>query len=168
VNLPTQSLLEPFLPQRVSRLLESYGLDPAAIKLEITESGIMADPPHVLAILDLLRSIGIPLSLDDFGTGYSSLVHMRNLPVNEIKIDKSFVMGMRVNTSDAAIVRALVGLAHSLGHEVVAEGVDDGGTLERLREMGCDLAQGYYLTPPLPPEELERWLEGQAGGEWRR
>src|SRR6185436_20250292 len=137
-----QSLLEPFLPQRLSRMLDRHGLPPEAVKLEITESGIMADPPHVMAILHLLRTLGVRLSLDDFGTGYSSLVHMRNLPVDEIKIDKQFVMGMRANDSDAAIVKAIVGLAHNLGHEVVAEGVDDGDTLRRLREMECDYAQG--------------------------
>ncbi len=164
VNLPTQSLLEPFLPQRVSRLLDKWGLDPRVLKLEITESGIMADPPHVLAILHLLRTLGVRLSLDDFGTGYSSLIHMRNLPVDEIKIDKSFIMGMRHNESDAAIVRAIISLAHSLGHEVVAEGVDDEETFKVLSELGCDLAQGYYLTPPLPADQLMLWLESSRWG----
>ncbi|MFA6956939.1 MAG: EAL domain-containing protein [Thermoanaerobaculia bacterium] len=165
VNLPTQSLLEPFLPQRVSRLLDKWGLDPRVLKLEITESGIMADPPHVLAILHLLRTLGVRLSLDDFGTGYSSLVHMRHLPVDEIKIDKSFIMGMRHNESDGAIVRTIISLAHSLGHEVVAEGVDDEETFKILSELGCDLAQGYYLTPPLPADELMKWLEKSRWGE---
>jgi diguanylate cyclase (GGDEF)-like protein/PAS domain S-box-containing protein len=165
VNLPTQSLLEPFLPQRVSKTLEKWGLDPRVLKLEITESGIMADPPHVLAILHLLRTLGVRLSLDDFGTGYSSLIHMRNLPVDEIKIDKSFIMGMKHNESDAAIVRSIISLAHSLGHEVVAEGVDDEETFRMLSELGCDLAQGYYLTPPLPPDELMQWLADSKWGE---
>jgi len=165
VNLPTQSLLEPFLPQRVSRTLEKWQLDPRVLKLEITESGIMADPPHVLAILHLLRTLGVRLSLDDFGTGYSSLIHMRNLPVDEIKIDKSFIMGMKHNESDAAIVRSIISLAHSLGHEVVAEGVDDEETFRMLSELGCDLAQGYYLTPPLPPDELMKWLADSKWGE---
>jgi len=165
VNLPTQSLLEPFLPQRVSRTLEKWKLDPRVLKLEITESGIMADPPHVLAILHLLRTLGVRLSLDDFGTGYSSLIHMRNLPVDEIKIDKSFIMGMKHNESDAAIVRSIISLAHSLGHEVVAEGVDDEETFRMLSELGCDLAQGYYLTPPLPPDDLMKWLADSKWGE---
>jgi diguanylate cyclase (GGDEF)-like protein/PAS domain S-box-containing protein len=165
VNLPTQSLLEPFLPQRVSRTLEKWQLDPRVLKLEITESGIMADPPHVLAILHLLRTLGVRLSLDDFGTGYSSLIHMRNLPVDEIKIDKSFIMGMKHNESDSAIVRSIISLAHSLGHEVVAEGVDDEETFRMLSELGCDLAQGYYLTPPLPPDDLMKWLADSKWGE---
>jgi EAL domain-containing protein (putative c-di-GMP-specific phosphodiesterase class I) len=158
VNLSTHSLQEAFLPERISVLLEKWKIEPRMLKLEITESSILADPPHVLAILALLRTLGVRLSLDDFGTGYSSLMHLRHLPVDEIKIDKSFVMGMRTNKSDVAIVRATIDLAHSLGYEVVAEGVDDEDTFRVLSSLGCDLAQGYYLSPPLPPDELTKWL----------
>ena len=158
VNLPTQSLLEPFLPQRIFRILDKWRLDPSVLKLEITESGIMADPPHVLAILHLLRTLGVRLSLDDFGTGFSSLSHMRNLPIDEIKIDRSFIVGMLTNDSDAAIVRAVVTLAHSLRIEVVAEGVDNCDTMAALSELGCDHIQGYYVAPPLPSGDLEHWI----------
>jgi EAL domain-containing protein (putative c-di-GMP-specific phosphodiesterase class I) len=158
VNLPTQSLLEPFLPQRIFKTLDKWGMDPSVLKLEITESGIMADPPHVLAILHLLRTLGVRLSLDDFGTGFSSLSHMRNLPIDEIKIDRSFIVGMLNNDSDAAIVRAVIQLAHSLEHEVVAEGVADEQTLKALGELRCDHVQGYFLSPPLPASQLLKWL----------
>jgi diguanylate cyclase (GGDEF)-like protein len=158
VNLPTQSLLEPFLPQRIFKTLDKWGLDSSVLKLEITESGIMADPPHVLAILHLLRTLGVRLSLDDFGTGFSSLSHMRNLPIDEIKIDRSFIVGMLNNDSDAAIVRAVIQLAHSLEHEVVAEGVADEPTLRALGELGCDHVQGFHLSRPLPASQLLKWL----------
>jgi len=164
VNLSTHSLQEPFLPERISRLLEKWDVEPRMLKLEITESSILADPPHVLAILALLRTLGVKLSLDDFGTGYSSLVHLRQLPVDEIKIDKSFVMGMRSNKSDVAIVKAMIHLAHDLGYEVVAEGVDDEDTFRTLSDLGCDLAQGYYLSPPLTPEDLGKWLNDSQWG----
>jgi diguanylate cyclase (GGDEF)-like protein/PAS domain S-box-containing protein len=164
VNLSTKTLQEHFLPQTVAALLEKWQVPPRSLKLEITESSIMADPPHVLAILSLLQTLGVRLSLDDFGTGYSSLMHLRQLPVDEIKIDKSFVMGMSTSASDAAIVRAIIDLAHNLGRQVVAEGVDDERTCRTLAELGCDLAQGYCLSRPLPPRAFEQWLTDTSWG----
>jgi diguanylate cyclase (GGDEF)-like protein/PAS domain S-box-containing protein len=169
VNLSPKILLEHVLPQTIATMLDRWKLPPRSLKLEITESSIMADPPHVLAILSLLQTLGVRLSLDDFGTGYSSLMHLRQLPVDEIKIDKSFVMGMRNSASDAAIVRATIDLAHSLGRQVVAEGVDDDETCRTLATLGCDLAQGYSFARPLPADEFETWLSDTQWGltRWR-
>ncbi|HXI12484.1 MAG TPA: EAL domain-containing protein [Thermoanaerobaculia bacterium] len=164
VNVSSKNLQEHSLPQTIATLLDKWKVEPRSLKLEITESSVMANPPHVLAILSLLQSLGVRLSLDDFGTGYSSLMHLRQLPVDEIKIDKSFVMGMESNESDAAIVRATIDLAHNLGRQVVAEGVDSKRTCETLTAMGCDLAQGYFLSPPLPAATFERWLDETAWG----
>jgi diguanylate cyclase (GGDEF)-like protein/PAS domain S-box-containing protein len=169
VNLSPKILLEHVLPQTIAAMLERWKVQPHSLKLEITESSIMADPPHVLAILSLLQTLGVRLSLDDFGTGYSSLMHLRQLPVDEIKIDKSFVMGMRNSASDAAIVRATIDLAHSLGRQVVAEGVDDDETCRTLATLGCDLAQGYSFSRPLPCDDFEAWLSETGWGltRWR-
>ncbi|MGA7617494.1 MAG: EAL domain-containing protein [Thermoanaerobaculia bacterium] len=164
VNLSTRTLQEHTLPHTVALLLDRHGVEPHSLKLEITESSIMADPPHALAILSLLHSMGVKLSLDDFGTGYSSLAHLREMPVDEIKIDKSFIMGMATSTSDTAIVRATIDLAHSLGRQVVAEGVDLEATCRSLSILGCDLAQGFYLSRPLPAHGFERWLTNTNWG----
>ena len=164
INVSTRSLQETFLAETVQEALERWGVEPRCLKLEITESSILADPPQVTAVLSLLQTLGVRLSIDDFGTGYSSLVHLRQLAVDEIKIDKSFVKDMCSDESDAAIVKATIDLAHSLGRQVVAEGVEDEATLNALRDLGCDLAQGYFYTPPIPAEELERWLEKTQWG----
>ena len=164
VNLSTRSLQEPFLPEKIQELLEATGVEPRFLKLEITESSILADPPQVTAVLALIQTLGVRLSIDDFGTGYSSLVHLRQLAVDEIKIDRSFVRDMCTDEGDAAVVRATIELAHSLGRQVVAEGVEDKATLDMLASLGCDMAQGYYFTPPLPAVELEQWLEKTRWG----
>ncbi len=170
VNLSAKVLHEHLLPQIISSALERWRVPPQSLKIEITESSIMADPQHAFAILSLLRSLGVRLSLDDFGTGYSSLMHLRQLPVDEIKIDKSFVMGMATSAGDAAIVRATIDLGHNLGLQVVAEGVDNEWTCKILTELGCDLAQGYYLSPPLPAHELVEWLTETGWGlsRWQK
>jgi len=124
----------------------------------------MADPAHALAILSMLQSMGVRLSVDDFGTGYSSLTHLRQLPIDEIKIDKSFVSGMRRSEADAAIVRTVIDLAHNLGKQVCAEGVEDEATYAMLREMGFDLAQGYWISHPLRAEALMAWLTETSWG----
>jgi EAL domain-containing protein (putative c-di-GMP-specific phosphodiesterase class I) len=118
----------------------------------------MADPAHALAITSMLQSMGIRLSLDDFGTGFSSLTTLRQLPIDELKIDKSFVMGMSASEADATIVRTMVDLAHNLGKQVCAEGVEDEATWRRLVEMGCDLAQGYWISKPKPAADFLEWL----------
>ncbi|HUO84235.1 MAG TPA: EAL domain-containing protein, partial [Thermoanaerobaculia bacterium] len=170
INLSSKSLQEHVLPQRIYSRLQYWGVDPSRLKLEITENSIMSNPPQALALVSLLQSVGVRLSLDDFGTGYSSLVHLRQLPVDEIKIDKSFVMGMRTSEGDAAIVRAMIDLGHNLGRQVVAEGVEDDETCRRLIAMGCDLAQGYCFTPPIPAEALVEWLTENNWGVkvWQR
>ncbi|HVR43286.1 MAG TPA: EAL domain-containing protein [Thermoanaerobaculia bacterium] len=170
INISGRVLQDHMLPQIVSSALDRWRISPHSLKLEITESSLMADPPQALALLSLLQGIGVRLSLDDFGTGYSSLMHLRKLPVDEIKIDKSFVMGMDTSAGDAAIVRATIDLGHNLGMQVVAEGVDNEWTCKVLTEMGCDLAQGYFLSRPLPADALVSWLEETGWGlsRWRK
>src|SRR5439155_20190081 len=119
------------------------------LKIELTESSIMSDPDRVTKVLVRLRSMSVQLSIDDFGTGYSSLSHLRLLPVDEIKIDKSFVLDMLTNPSDEAIVHSTIQLCQNLGRRVVAEGVENAQTYERLRELECDFAQGFYLAQPM-------------------
>ena len=125
--------------------------------LEITESAIMDDPQRAEATLNKLAAQGFKLSIDDFGTGYSSLAYLKRLPVSELKIDKSFVMGMESDASDAKIVRSTIDLAHNLGLSVVAEGVESAAILAQLRALGCDEAQGYFISRPLPAHEFNAW-----------
>ena len=124
----------------------------------------MADPAHALAILSMLQSLGVRLSVDDFGTGYSSLTHLRQLPIDEIKIDKSFVLGMTSSDADIAIVRTVIDLAHNLGKQVCAEGVEDEATFRMLHDMGCDLAQGFWISQPMSGESLMEWLVQSCWG----
>src|SRR5207247_7045815 len=145
VNISAKSLLDQALPSKINTLLDKWKVDARFLKIEITESSIMADPAHALAIMSLLQSMGVRLSVDDFGTGYSSLTHLRQLPIDEIKIDKSFVEGMCTSDADAAIVRTVIDLAHNLGKQVCAEGVENEETWALLRKMGCDLVQGYWI-----------------------
>jgi diguanylate cyclase (GGDEF)-like protein/PAS domain S-box-containing protein len=164
INVSAKSLLEQALPSKVHAHLDKWGVDARFIKIEITESSIMADPNHAVTIMRMLQELGIRLSVDDFGTGYSSLTHLRQLPIDEIKIDKSFVMGMTTSDADAAIVRTVIDLGHNLSKQVCAEGVEDQETWMRLGELGCDLAQGYYIGRPMPAEMLMRWLVDTSWG----
>ena len=159
VNLSVRGLLDPQLPVTVARLLETYQLPSEMLTLEITESSVMRDVPRAMPVLERLAGSGVSLSVDDFGTGYSSLAYLRRLPVAEVKIDKSFVQEMAVDESDAAIVETILGLARHLRLRVVAEGVEDERTRDRLAAMGCDIAQGYLFSRPVPPERLTTWLE---------
>jgi diguanylate cyclase (GGDEF)-like protein len=163
INLSARALLDRRLPAEVELLLRKWCLGPESLRLEITESSLMADPTMALLVTRELSAHGIALAIDDFGTGYSSLAYLKQLPVREIKIDKSFVMNMATSRSDAVIVRSTVDLGHNLGLDVVAEGVEDERTLAELRALGCNVAQGYYVSPPLPPDQLERWLAGRHG-----
>ena len=122
----------------------------------------MSDPQKALPILRELHSLGITLAVDDFGTGYSSLAYLRQLPVDEVKIDKSFVLGMGTDLGDLAVVRSIVELGHSLGLTVVAEGVEEDVARDQLEAMGCDVAQGYLISRPLPEERLEAWLQART------
>jgi diguanylate cyclase (GGDEF)-like protein len=158
VNLSVRNLLDRDLPKEIERLLNTYGLPPEALQLEITESMIMSDPERALATVSRLSDLGVRLSVDDFGTGYSSLANLRKMPIDELKIDRSFVSPMLRNESDLIIVRSTINLGHDLGLNVIAEGVEDSSTLERLATLGCDLAQGYHVSKPMPADVFNDWL----------
>ncbi|MGH8503333.1 MAG: putative bifunctional diguanylate cyclase/phosphodiesterase [Gammaproteobacteria bacterium] len=157
VNLSALDLLDMNLPDTITQCLSAYGVGASNLILEITEGAVMRDPAHAVQVLDSLKDIGIRLAIDDFGTGYSSLTQLKRLPVDEIKIDKSFVMHLKESDEDAVIVRSTIDLAHNMGLEVTAEGVETGVCSALLESYGCDLAQGYLISPPLPAEELMDW-----------
>jgi diguanylate cyclase len=159
VNLSNRNLLDVDFPTQVQDLLEQWKVEPALLALEITESTMLVDPARTKAVLERLSAMGIRLSIDDFGTGYSSLSYLKRVPFDEIKVDRSFVMNMDKDEDDAAIVRSTIDLGRNLGLEVVAEGVESKETWDRLNELGCTAAQGYYLTRPVPASELRTWLE---------
>ena len=161
VNLSARNLLDDELPDIVQELLETWQVDPRSLTLEITERSILAAAAD--ATITRLRATGVRLAVDDFGTGYSSLTHLRRLPLDEIKIDRSFLADVVSNHDDAAIVRSTIDLAHNLGLAVVAEGVETAETWGLLAQHGCDLVQGYYVSPPLPAPELVAWLR-----DWQR
>ena len=158
VNISVRSLLDNHLPDQVAEILERFKVPPAFLKLELTESFLMADSGRSTGVLDALSEVGVNLSIDDFGTGYSSLSHLKRLPIQEIKIDRSFVMNMMVDANDTMIVRATVELGKNLGLQVVAEGVEDRETWDTLAAFGCDEAQGYFFSRPIPADEFWRWL----------
>jgi diguanylate cyclase (GGDEF)-like protein len=158
VNLSARSFLDAQFAVEIPGLLERTGVDASRLELEITESMLMLDPARAKATLERLASIGLRLSVDDFGTGYSSLANLKRLPVDGIKIDKSFVIDMPHDPSDAAIVRSTIELAHNLGLKVVAEGVESHEAWQRLEALGCDLAQGFHISRPLPADALTRLL----------
>jgi diguanylate cyclase (GGDEF)-like protein len=162
VNLSARSFLDTHLAVEIPRLLNKWAVDASQLELEITESMLMTDPARAEATLDRLSQIGLTLSVDDFGTGYSSLANLKRLPVDVIKIDKSFVMEMAVDASDAAIVRSTIDLAHNLGLRVVAEGVESEDAWRQLEALGCDYAQGYYLSRPLPAEAATRLIRDRG------
>ena len=160
INLSTRDLLDPELPQKFDALLVRHSVPAEAFCLEITESAIMDDPQRAQATLDKLSALGFRLSIDDFGTGYSSLAYLKRLPVDELKIDKSFVLNMEKDLDDARIVRSTIDLAHGLGLTVVAEGVENAQVWELLRELACDEAQGFHMGRPMPAAEFARWSTG--------
>ncbi len=157
VNLSTRDLLDQDLPQKFQALLAKHGVPAAAFCLEITESAIMDDPQRALATLDALSAIGFKLSIDDFGTGYSSLAYLKRLPVDELKIDQSFVRSMQAESDDEMIVRSTVDLAHNLGITVVAEGVENIEVWDMLRDLKCDQAQGFFMGRPMPVGDFPEW-----------
>lgn len=159
INLSTRDLLDTEFPQRLEALMRRHGVVASAFCLEITESAIMDDPQRAEATLNKLAEQGFKLSIDDFGTGYSSLAYLKRLPVHELKIDKSFVMAMESDASDAKIVRSTIDLAHNLSLSVVAEGVESQAILDRLEALGCDEAQGYFISKPMPAAEFVAWRE---------
>jgi diguanylate cyclase len=161
VNLSAKNLLDRSLPREVGRVLGHHGLCPAALQLEITESMIMSDPGRALSIIERLKDLGVRLSVDDFGTGYSSLSNLKRFPIDELKIDRSFVSLMARDQSDRIIVRSTINLGHDLGLGVVAEGVEDERTLRQLARMRCDLVQGYHVSAPMPCDAFGRWLDAR-------
>ena len=169
VNLSTRDLMDLDLPQKFAALLARHDVPAAALCLEITESAIMDDPQRALATLDALSAMGFKLSIDDFGTGYSSLAYLKRLPVDELKIDQSFVRNMQTDRDDEMIVRSTIDLAHNLGITVVAEGVETAGAWDLLRELKCDQAQGYHMGRPMPVNEFSAWTASwgmrRAAGE---
>ncbi len=162
VNLSMRNLFDRQLPRQIAEAMAQRGMAPERLELEITESGIAADPIRAEAELADLSAMGITLSIDDFGTGHSSLSRLKRLPVDELKIDQSFVTNMVQDKSNAAIVRSIIELGHNLNLRVVGEGVETLGALEQLRAFGCDIVQGYYLGHPLPAAEFLAWREGYS------
>jgi diguanylate cyclase (GGDEF)-like protein/PAS domain S-box-containing protein len=158
VNLSARNLLDAQIPDHLTELLRRAGTPANRLELEITESTIMADPARALEVLTRLHGMGIPLAIDDFGTGYSSLGYLKRLPVLAVKVDKTFVKNMETDDNDAVIVRSTIELAHNLGLQVIAEGVETSYLWDRLASLGCDAAQGYYISQPMPPDELSRWF----------
>lgn len=158
LNLSVRNLKEEDLVPWLEQQLRTYALDPALVTLEITESQLMDDPIQAMQVLESVQRLGITTSIDDFGTGHSSLAYLKHLPISELKIDRSFVGNMLAEESDLTIVRSTIDLAHNLGLGVVAEGVEDGPTLGHLAELGCDRAQGYFITEPLEVDTATEWL----------
>lgn len=159
VNLSAKNLDDSDLPNLLREKLEKWIVPPQNLVLEITETSIISDPAKALDVLTRLDDMGITLSIDDYGTGYSSLAYIKKLPVDEIKIDRSFVANINVNKDDAVIVKSTIDLAHSLGMRVVSEGVEDKETVEHLRALNCDYVQGYYYSRPLPVAETTAWFQ---------
>jgi len=151
-------LLDASLPAKVGAVVERAGIEPRRLELEITESVIMADPARVREVVERLKAIGVRLAIDDFGTGYSSLSYLKTLPVDVLKIDRSFVMAMEASESDRSIVDSTIDLAHNLGLEVVAEGVDSAKSLEDLARYGCEIAQGFHIAKPCAPEDFRAFV----------
>jgi diguanylate cyclase (GGDEF)-like protein len=160
VNLSARDLVDQDLPSKIERMAQRGGMDLRQLTLEITESSIMDDPERALQTLLRLREMGLRLSIDDFGTGYSSLAYLKRLPLDELKIDRSFVMSMQRDPADRKIVRSTVDLAHNLGLSVVAEGIEDDRAWAQLRALGCDEGQGYFIARPMPEEDFAAWVRG--------
>jgi EAL domain-containing protein (putative c-di-GMP-specific phosphodiesterase class I) len=158
VNLAARNVADPRLPAEVAQALADRGLDPRMLRLELTETDLLGDPEQARTVLEELRTLGVDLAVDDFGTGFASLSQLRKLPFRELKIDRSFVAVLEGDPEAVHIVDSVVDLAHGLGLTVTAEGVETVGCLDVLRSVGCDVAQGYYFSKPLPPDALLEWV----------
>jgi diguanylate cyclase (GGDEF)-like protein len=159
LNVSVRSLLDRRFPEEVEKLLSRHGVDGHALTLELTESSLMVDPELAKQTMRQLAQLGVSVAIDDFGTGYSSLAYLTDLPIGELKIDKSFVRAMGTDNRNAIVVRSTIELAHNLGLRTVAEGIEDAFTFERLRALGCELAQGFHMSKPLPASGLLRWWD---------
>ena len=165
INLSVHNLHDNTFPEEVAAILRGFSRTQVnRLRFEITETAMMVDPARALDILNALGAMGIRLSIDDFGTGYSSLAYLKQLPVAELKIDKSFITSMEGSDNDAVIVRSTIELAHNIGLRVVAEGVEDKQTYDMLAALSCDSVQGYFISRPMPPEEFTRWLQQPPWG----
>ena len=159
VNVSARSLLDKTFATNIAARLTAHDVPADLLWIELTEGTIMSDPDRAIGVLNDLHSLGVHLSVDDFGTGYSSMTYLKVLPVDELKIDRSFVTGMTTSRSDAVLVKSAIDLGHNLGLSVVAEGVEDADTLAALRTCGADLVQGYYVARPMPEPLLVEWIE---------
>jgi diguanylate cyclase len=166
VNLSASSLLDADLPDHVAAMLAARDLPPGALQLEITEEFLMADRNRAQDILTRLRRHGVQISIDDYGTGYSSLSYLQDLPIDELKLDRSFISPMAQDANAAALVASTIGLAHSLDLRMVAEGVETNLAYAMLTRLGCDQAQGYFLSRPIPAAELDHWLSTRPANVW--
>jgi EAL domain-containing protein (putative c-di-GMP-specific phosphodiesterase class I) len=166
VNLSVSNVIDDAMPEQIGKLLATCGIPPAALGLEVTETAIVADPEKAAVMLEALHRMGVRIAIDDYGTGYSSLACLRDLPISELKVDREFVVGLRKRPRDEAIVRSTIRLAHELDVKVIAEGVEDQKTVAELVGLECDMAQGYYFSPPLSLPDLVAWFEAPivAGG----
>jgi diguanylate cyclase len=158
VNVSARTLLDHNFAATVAERLDAADVPSRLLCIELTESAIMSDPDGALAVLNQLHDMGVRLSVDDFGTGYSSMAYLKILPVDELKVDRSFVMEMTTNASDTVLVQSAIDLGHNLGLAVVAEGVEDDMTLTALKTAGADIVQGFYLGRPMTQDLLERWM----------
>lgn len=165
INLSALDLIDVQLPERIADSLRVRNIDPERLVVEITESAVMRDAEFAITMLNRLRDCGIRLSIDDFGTGYSSLAQLKRLPVHNLKIDKSFVIGLRMDSEDAVIVKSTIELGHNMGLRVIAEGVEAEETRDLLKQYACDVAQGYLFSRPLPAEAFLEWYRNFGTGE---
>jgi len=159
VNISARNLIDNSLIFLLEEMLKKYDTDPNMLELEITETALMHDAYRATDYLTQITKLGIRLSIDDFGTGYSSLSYLQNLPIHKLKLDRGFIMGMLNNYQGSKIVETIISLANTLNLEVVAEGVEDAQTLNKLRELNCGQAQGYYICKPSVWGQIEHWLK---------
>ena len=159
INLSSNDLLDEDLPELLTQSIALWNAPAQNIVIEITETDLLVNEEKVMKVLDEIVNLGFRIALDDFGTGYSSMARLRNMPVHLIKIDQSFVRHLAESKEDKAIVQSILKLSHSLGKEVIAEGVEDEASMHILRDMQCDKIQGYYYAKPMPFEDFMTWLE---------
>jgi len=164
INLAPRNLLEADLPEQLGQAIRKWNIQPANLMMEITERGLVAEQQRAMNTLDRIHHLGIPISIDDFGTGYSSLAYLKDLPIDELKIDKSFIDSMSDDPRSLTIVQMVIQMAHYLGFEVIAEGVESANEWRRLELLECDRAQGFYMGKPMPPDQLEDWMKESPWG----
>jgi EAL domain-containing protein (putative c-di-GMP-specific phosphodiesterase class I) len=162
VNISASNLLDAELPGQITTMLEIRGLDASMLTVEVTETTLLIDPARATAVLTTLRNLGVRVSVDDYGTGYSSLARLRDLPVDELKLDRSFIAHIDDDERFEVIVESTVELAHALGLTLVAEGIETFEALQRVSAFGCDVGQGYHISRPMPADELAQWLHTPA------